>query len=72
MTTKTKKSEAKAPAAPKPTTPAKVEAYLLWDVDSPPFGLVASKEEGEESLRKHISQSGEAPADKRLVHVKEV
>ena len=71
MATK-KKSETKTESAPKPATTAKVEAYLLWDVDSPPFGLVASKEKGEESLRKHISQSGEAPADKRLVHVKEV
>jgi hypothetical protein len=49
-----------------------VDVYALYDVSSQGFALVADKDDGKEMLRKHVTQSGENPADKRLVHVKEV
>jgi hypothetical protein len=62
-------------AAEKPDPEPKydpVELYALYDVSSQGFAIVADKDDGKDMLEKHVTQSGENPADKRLVHVKEV
>lgn len=67
-----KKAKVEAPPEYVPAPPpGPIEAYMIWDVTSPPFGVTYDKKDGQDHLYRLLGNAGDE-ADLRLVKVTEV